>query len=61
MNRVGGVNRDIEDPSAWLHMIGAIESSRQRPIIPTFAKNRTALERSVDVGVLSHEPAQYSA
>lgn len=57
MNRVGGVNRDIEDPAALLHMIDGIELALNRSIIPIFTKNHTALSRCVGVGVLTNEQA----
>jgi Ni,Fe-hydrogenase III large subunit len=57
MNRVGGVNRDIEDAAALLHMIDGIELALNRSIIPIFTKNHTALSRCVGVGVLTNEQA----
>lgn len=57
MNRVGGVNRDIADRDALLHMIDEIEAGLHRSILPIFTKNHTALTRCMNVGVLSHERA----
>jgi len=57
MNRVGGVNRDIEDPAAILRMVEEIEREMTRVVIPVFTTNRSALSRCEGVGVLTHERA----
>ncbi|MDR3793074.1 MAG: nickel-dependent hydrogenase large subunit [Terracidiphilus sp.] len=57
MNRVGGVNRDIEDPAAILKMVEALEKAMLKTVIPIFTTSHTALSRCTGVGVLTHEKA----
>jgi Ni,Fe-hydrogenase III large subunit len=57
MNRVGGVNRDIEDPAAILKMVEALEKAMLKTVIPIFTGSSTALSRCTGVGVLTHEKA----
>ncbi|MDR3725400.1 MAG: nickel-dependent hydrogenase large subunit [Terracidiphilus sp.] len=57
MNRVGGVNRDIEDPAAILKMVEALEKAMVKTVIPIFTTSHTALSRCTGVGVLSHDKA----
>jgi Ni,Fe-hydrogenase III large subunit len=57
MNRIGGVNRDIEDPAAILRMVEAVEKEMARTIVPIFTTSTTARYRCAGVGVLSHEKA----
>ena len=57
MNRVGGVNRDIEDPSRWLPMIDELEREMVRTVIPIFTTSSTARSRCAGIGVLTHEKA----
>ena len=61
MNRVGGVNRDIEDPGAILKMVEQLEKEMVRTVIPIFTRSSTALSRCTGVGVLTHEKAISSA
>jgi len=61
MNRVGGVNRDIEDPAAILKMVEALEKAMVKTVIPIFTGSSTALSRCTGVGVLTHERAISSA
>ena len=61
MNRVGGVNRDIEDPAAILKMVEALEKAMVKTVIPIFTGSSTALSRCTGVGVLTHERAVSSA
>lgn len=57
MNRIGGVNRDIEDPSAILRMVAALEREMAHTIIPIFTTSSTARSRCAGIGVLTHEKA----
>jgi Ni,Fe-hydrogenase III large subunit len=57
MNRIGGVNRDIADPSAVLAMIEALEKEMVHTIIPVFTTSTTALSRCAGIGVLTQEQA----
>jgi Ni,Fe-hydrogenase III large subunit len=57
MNRIGGVNRDIEDPLALLGLLDALEKEMGRTIIPIFTTSTTARKRCAGVGVLTHEKA----
>ena len=57
MNRIGGVNRDIEDPRAVLAMVEAIEREMARTVIPIFTTSSTARSRCAGIGVLTHEKA----
>ena len=57
MNRIGGVNRDIEDPQAILAMINQLESEMMHTVIPIFTTSSTARSRCAGVGVLTEEKA----
>jgi Ni,Fe-hydrogenase III large subunit len=57
MNRIGGVNRDIEDPAALLPMIDALEREMQRTVIPIFTTSITARSRCAGIGVLTRQKA----
>jgi len=57
MNRIGGVNRDIEDPAAVLAMVEALEKEMAHTVIPIFTTSTTARSRCAGIGVLSHEKA----
>jgi len=57
MNRIGGVNRDIEDPLAVLGMIEALEREMVRTVIPIFTTSTTAISRCAGIGVLTREKA----
>ena len=57
MNRVGGVNRDIDDPQAVLKMIEALEAEMVRTVIPIFTTSSTARSRCAGIGILTHEKA----
>ena len=57
MNRIGGVNRDIEDPLALLPLIDALEKEMGRTIVPIFTTSTTARKRCAGIGVLTHEKA----
>ena len=57
MNRIGGVNRDIEDPAAILAMVEQLEGEMMRTIIPIFTTSSTARSRCADIGVLTRDKA----
>ena len=57
MNRIGGVNRDIEDPQSILGMVEALEKGMTRTIIPIFTTSKTATSRCAGIGVLTTEKA----
>ena len=57
MNRIGGVNRDIEDPIALVPMIDELEREMMRTVIPIFTTSSTARSRCAGIGVLTHEKA----
>jgi Ni,Fe-hydrogenase III large subunit len=57
MNRIGGVNRDIEDPQAILKMVKALELEMVHAVIPIFTTSSTARSRCAGVGVLTREKA----
>ncbi|MGA2633195.1 MAG: nickel-dependent hydrogenase large subunit [Terracidiphilus sp.] len=57
MNRIGGVNRDIDDPMAVLAMIEQLEREMVRTVIPIFTTSRTATSRCAGVGILTNEKA----
>jgi Ni,Fe-hydrogenase III large subunit len=57
MNRIGGVNRDIEDPLAILAMVEALEREMVRTVIPIFTTSTTARLRCAGIGVLTREKA----
>jgi len=57
MNRIGGVNRDIEDPQAILTMVEELEGAMTKAIIPILTSNRIVRMRTQGVGVLTKEQA----
>ncbi len=57
MNRIGGVNRDIEDPAAILAMVEQLEGEMMRTVIPIFTTSSTARSRCADIGVLTRDKA----
>jgi Ni,Fe-hydrogenase III large subunit len=57
MNRIGGVNRDIEDPLALLKMVDELEREMVRTVIPIFTTSSTARSRCADIGVLTQQKA----
>jgi Ni,Fe-hydrogenase III large subunit len=57
MNRIGGVNRDIDDPQAILAMVNQLESEMMHTVIPIFTTSSTARSRCAGVGVLTEEKA----
>ncbi len=57
MNRIGGVNRDIDDPTSLLPLIDELESAMNKTIIPIFTTSSTALSRCAGVGILAHDKA----
>jgi Ni,Fe-hydrogenase III large subunit len=57
MNRVGGVNRDVEDPLALVAMVDELEGEMMRKVIPIFTTSSTARSRCAGIGVLTLEKA----
>jgi Ni,Fe-hydrogenase III large subunit len=57
MNRIGGVNRDIDDPDLIFNMVNELESEIARELVPVLTTSITAKSRCAHVGVLSHEKA----
>jgi Ni,Fe-hydrogenase III large subunit len=57
MNRIGGVNRDIDDPLSILAMVEQLEREMVRTVIPIFTTSTTARSRCAGVGVLTCEKA----
>ncbi|HEX4756479.1 MAG TPA: nickel-dependent hydrogenase large subunit, partial [Terracidiphilus sp.] len=57
MNRIGGVNRDIDDPIAILAMIDQLEGEMMRAVIPIFTTSSTARSRCAGIGVLTLDKA----
>jgi Ni,Fe-hydrogenase III large subunit len=57
MNRIGGVNRDIDDPLAILGMVEQLEREMVRTVIPIFTTSKTATSRCAGVGILTLEKA----
>ena len=57
MNRIGGVNRDIDDPLAILAMIEQLEREMMRTVIPIFTTSCTARSRCAGIGILTNEKA----
>ncbi|MGC1461615.1 MAG: hypothetical protein WA802_05400, partial [Terracidiphilus sp.] len=57
MNRIGGVNRDIDDPAAILAMIEQLEGEMMRTVIPIFTTSSTARSRCAGIGILTEEKA----
>ena len=57
MNRIGGVNRDIDDLPAILAMVEALEREMVRTVIPIFTTSTTARLRCAGIGVLTREKA----
>jgi Ni,Fe-hydrogenase III large subunit len=57
MNRIGGVNRDIEDPLALLSMVEELEREMVHTIIPIFTTSTTATLRCAGIGILTNEKA----
>ena len=57
MNRIGGVNRDIDRPDVVLAGVGVIRDEVQRSVIPVFTTDRTVAARCSGVGILSRADA----
>ena len=57
MNRIGGVNRNIDDPPGVLAMVEQLEREMVRTVIPIFTTSTTARSRCAGVGILTHEKA----
>jgi Ni,Fe-hydrogenase III large subunit len=57
MNRIGGVNRDIDDPASILAMIEKLEGEMMKTVIPIFTTSSTARSRCAGIGVLTEAKA----
>jgi ech hydrogenase subunit E len=57
MNRPGGVNRDILDPSAVLAAVRSISAATSKQLIPVLTTDPTVRARCVGVGILTRENA----
>jgi Ni,Fe-hydrogenase III large subunit len=57
MNRIGGVNRDIDNPAGVLNILAQMERDITRTIIPIFLEDKTVASRCKGVGILSKEQA----
>ena len=57
MNRIGGVNRDIDDPQAILKWSRQLEREMAHTVIPIFTTSTTARSRCAGIGVLTQEKA----
>jgi Ni,Fe-hydrogenase III large subunit len=57
MNRIGGVNRDVDDPHAVLNILDEMERDIQSVVIPIFLEDRTVESRCKGVGILTYEQA----
>ncbi|HUB13917.1 MAG TPA: nickel-dependent hydrogenase large subunit [Acetobacteraceae bacterium] len=57
MNRVGGVNRDIEDPASVIPVMQQMAATLQRDLVPAFMNNATTKARMAGVGALSKQQA----
>jgi Ni,Fe-hydrogenase III large subunit len=57
MNRIGGVNRDIDDPPRSWPWSRQLEREMVRTVIPIFTTSTTARSRCAGIGVLTEEKA----
>ena len=57
MNRIGGVNRDIENTDVIMGIVDEMEKEIIRVIVPIFTKDKTLASRTKGVGILTHEQA----
>ena len=57
MNRIGGVNRDIEDANTILNMVNLLEKEIARELVPVFTSSYTARLRCAGIGILTREKA----
>jgi Ni,Fe-hydrogenase III large subunit len=57
MNRIGGVNRDVENPLVLVEMVNDLERQMVRTVIPVFTTSATARSRCAGIGVLTHDKA----
>jgi Ni,Fe-hydrogenase III large subunit len=57
MNRIGGVNRDIEQPEVVLKGVHEIRDAVVSRVIPVFTTDRTVAARCRGVGVLTRDDA----
>ena len=57
LNRIGGVQRDLDDPLIYIPAVQAIADAVERDVIPAFLTNPTTKARMAGVGHLSQEEA----
>ncbi|AWK89385.1 nickel-dependent hydrogenase large subunit [Azospirillum thermophilum] len=57
MNCIGGVHRDIPDPTVYLPVLDELTRVLNEVVIPTFTQNPTAIARTRGVGPLTREQA----
>jgi Ni,Fe-hydrogenase III large subunit len=57
MNRIGGVNRDVQDPQAVREGVRAVRDGVATSLIPIFTTDRGVAGRCRGVGVLTREDA----
>lgn len=57
MNCIGGVHRDIPDPTQYLPVLDALEKSLKDVVVPIFTQDATVLARTRGSGVLSRSAA----
>jgi Ni,Fe-hydrogenase III large subunit len=57
MNRIGGVNRDIQDPGKALAVVRDIRALTEGSLIPLLTTDKTVIARCQGVGVLTREEA----
>jgi ech hydrogenase subunit E len=57
MNCIGGVLRDIPDPTSHFVVLDELEKVLTTAVVPVFATDRTVLARTRGVGLLSREQA----
>lgn len=57
MNRIGGVNRDIQKPQAFLDQVGSMLEVLKGVVLPSFIDNFTAKSRLAGVGPLTRQQA----
>ncbi|HYH21866.1 MAG TPA: nickel-dependent hydrogenase large subunit [Azospirillum sp.] len=57
MNGIGGVHRDIPDPTVHLPVLDELTRVLTEVVVPTFTRNPTAVARTRGVGILTREKA----
>jgi Ni,Fe-hydrogenase III large subunit len=57
MNRIGGTNRDISDPSSLLSAVRETRAGLEKGVVPVFLHDRTIRARTEGVGILTRKDA----